>query len=144
MILSLDVSSKCTGWAIYDMEGLLVDYGSFRPASLLDFLDNISKLLLRDVSSVICEEIYLGPNRQTFKVLAKHQAIVELACLQHGIPLKLLSAIQWRKALGWPRLKRAEAKKKAIVTAEELYGMKVTEDEAEAVCLALAYIHEHV
>ena len=69
MILSLDVSSKCTGWAIYDMEGLLVDYGSFRPASLLDFLDNISKLLLRGISNVVCEQIFCGINKNTFKRL---------------------------------------------------------------------------
>lgn len=143
MILSLDVSSKCTGWAIYSKSGNLLSYGSFKPANLADFYTQLL-LLIDQCTEVVAEEIYLGPNRQTFKILAKHQAIVELACLQHGLPLKLVSAIQWRKALGWPRLKRDAAKAKAIVTVEELHGIKVSDDIAEAALLGLAYIRENL
>ena len=144
MILALDVSSSCTGWSLWNDAYHLVDYGSFKPTDLLDFHSNIDRLILRGVRSIVAEDIFKGRNAQTFKVLAKHQAIVELACLQHSIPLKLVSAIQWRKSLGWGRLKRAEAKKKAIVTVEELYGMKVSDDIAEAVLLGKVYTGDYL
>lgn len=143
MILSLDVSSKCTGWAIYSPCGNLLSHGSFKPAGLADFYAQLL-LLINQCTEVVAEQIYCGINKTTFKLLAKYQGIVELACLQHGIQAKYLSAVEWRKKLGWPRLKRAEAKKKAIATVEELYGIKVNEDTAEACCLGQAYMKGEV
>lgn len=144
MILSLDVSSTRTGYALFNVDGTLVRSGHFSGDNLLSFYSAVCLLLTADVVGVVCEQIYCGINKNTFKVLAKLQAIVQLACEQRSIQLQLVSAVQWRAALGWPRLKRAEAKAKAIATVEELYGIVTNDDEAEAVCLALAYFKENL
>ena len=139
MILSLDVSSKCTGWAKYSRCGNLLSYGSFKPANLSDFYTQLL-LLIDQCTEVVAEQIFCGPNKNTFKVLAGLQAIVRLVCEQHGLNVTFISAVEWRKSLGWPRLKREAAKAKAIAAVLELYGIVTNDDEAEAVMLALAYI----
>ena len=49
---------------------------------------------------------------------------------------------EWRSWLGWPRLKRADAKDMAIKWAEAKTGLVLPEDEAEAVCMCLAALQE--
>lgn len=135
MLLALDVSSSCTGWSLWNDAYHLVDYGSFKPTDLLDFHRNIDRLILRGVRSIVAEDIFKGPSAQTFKVLAGLQAIVRLNALQHGIPLELVSALVWRKSLGWGRLKRKEAKALAVTTVEALWGVKLKDDLAESILL---------
>lgn len=143
MILSLDVSSKCTGWAKYSPCGNLLSHGSFKPAGLADFYAQLLSLI-DQCTEVVAEQIYCGVNKTTFKVLAGFQAIVRLVCEQHNMPITFISAVEWRKKLDWPRLKRAAAKKKAIATVEELYGIKVSDDIAESILLGKVYIGDYL
>lgn len=58
--------------------------------------------------------------------------------ITHKVP-----ASQWRKALGWPKLNRTEAKKTAMRMAFDLTGDASTkkptrEHVAEAICMAIA------
>lgn len=58
----------------------------------------------------------------------------------NDIPYELLMPSEWRKILGIQEhgVKRQELKARAINLVYEQFGMKAEEDNAEAICIALA------
>jgi Holliday junction resolvasome RuvABC endonuclease subunit len=76
-ILGLDLSSKCTGWAVFD-GGKLVEYGTIEIDSknswsfrLSVFGEELERLIDKySPDRVVIEDIYRGPSAITFKVLA--------------------------------------------------------------------------
>lgn len=65
-----------------------------------------------------------------------------LARVPLDVPILYTRPLEWRAWLGWPRLKRADAKRQAIVWAEAKTGKVLPEDEAEAVCMCLSALAE--
>ena len=54
----------------------------------------------------------------------------------------MVKASEWRKRVGIKGRKRADVKKEAIEMVKELYGLDVSEDEAEAILFCRAFAME--
>lgn len=61
-------------------------------------------------------------------------------CLEYEYPLRILHTATWRSRLKFDtkNRKRVYLKQQAINFVEELFGKKVTDDEADAVCIGYA------
>lgn len=127
-LLSLDLSTTCTGWSVLDMEtGLLVNYGTLKPSTkglsklkypmqqltkMIDLSVKIREVILREKPEhIVIEEIAGSKNRLGQKVLDGLHWIV-LVHNQEFIPIVSFydvgGAVGWRTHLG---LRLSEADK---------------------------------
>lgn len=84
---------------------------------------------------VALEEIQEQSNVQTFKMLAMVQAILLVALREKGIKFHLVYSSQWKSLLGIKGKGRTEQKRNAQAYVMNCYGKKVTQDEADAICI---------
>ena len=153
--MSIDQSSRVTGWAIYDNERL-TEWGHFSiPANktmgqrLKLFHQHLVELLdFYNVEQLYFEGIQLqNGNAETYKKLAMIQAIVFFTCDIKQVPCTELMPSHWRKIIGekhnWKfGRSRAEQKQKAAEFVKKQFNVCPTEDECYAICLGLAGIYE--
>ena len=157
MILSLDLSTKASGWAIFDGTELL-DYGCLK-ASSTDVIKRIQKIikeLNRDILSqyqidtVIVEEVRPDTgagNLRTHKVLMWLQAALEFLIHEQYPKAKIeyVYPSEWRKACGIKNgrgVKRETAKQLDIKFVKETYGLTVDDDEADAIGIGHAFVNK--
>ncbi len=75
--LTLDLSSKCSGWAKFSNDGKLVDKGKFSPDKnianffKIHYLVEQIKTLFDDVETLIIEDLFFGKNFKSIKYLAR-------------------------------------------------------------------------
>ncbi len=153
-ILSLDVSTKSSGWAFFK-DGELIDHGYITSAStdvikrIYIMRDGIKDVLDKyEVSKVIVEEVrpeggYGVGNTHTHKMLMWLQAAI--AFMMHDnfqqIDLEYIYPSSWRAALGIKNgrgIKRTTLKEADIDYVKEKYNINVNDDEADAICIGLA------
>ena len=142
-ILSLDISTTSTGFAVID-NGLVKEYGTFSYTNS-DFVircqrmaDYLSEVLDKhpDISKVVIEELKVGKNMATAVKLAIAQGVL-LRELK-GIHTTFVGPTVWRRHFGIND-KREEAKLKALELVGKLgYAVK-NDDEAEAILLGLFF-----
>lgn len=154
-IMSIDQSSRVTGWAIYDNERL-TEWGHFSiPANktigqrLKSFHQHLIELLdFYNVEQLYFEGIQLqNGNAETYKKLAMIQGMVFFTCDIKQVPCTELMPSHWRKIIGekhnWKfGRSRAEQKQKAAEFVKKQFNVCPTEDECDAICLGLAGIYE--
>lgn len=155
-ILSLDLSTKSSGWAIFD-NGILITSGCIT-ASSTDLLKRINIMIdeLKKVveqyqpDKVIAEEVRPENGMQNLKT---HRALM---WLQGGIALmlydynkkleiELIYPSSWRAAIGIKTgrgIKRTSLKEKDIQFVKENYNLDVNDDEADAICIGYASSHD--
>jgi len=110
--LSLDLSSKCTGWAKFSKDGKLLDKGQIVPDKNIDvyfkihFVTEKVKELFNNVDDLIIEDIFLGTfagkyNVDTLKYLARLSGAILYAWIvnKYKIP-KFYMASTARKLAG--------------------------------------------
>ena len=144
-LLALDQASRTSGWAVFEDDSL-VESGTFT------FTDsNIGKRLVKiknkvlqlvedyNIDEVIFEDIQLqasvGNNVQTFKALAEVFGVIYESLEERNIPNSAVLAKVWKSKLGIKGQKREEQKKNAQKFVEEKYGIKVSQDESDAICI---------
>ena len=149
-LISIDCSTKKTGIAffyngIYDSHSLL-NYSKYKDTDerqaamakgILEMLNTFSP------NAVFIEETYMAQNAQTTKLLTRLQGVVYGWCLVNNAKFYTIRPTQWRKALGFVQnknVKRKELKQQSIDYVEKKYRLKVTDDEADAICIADAAI----
>lgn len=95
---------------------------------------------------VIIEDVMLMKSPQTMKMLARLQGVIMGYCAAAAIPVEIYAPSSWRKLLGFKQAKtpREELKRQAIVLIQESYHISVTTDEADAICIAMAYFKNHL
>lgn len=155
IILSLDCSTSQTGWAVYDTEKrIFTDIGHFTYKNShtvwLEFGRDLESLLVQhDPDHVVVEDIFLGPNPNTYRVLAKLQGIVAFLAAKHSdfLTVEYLMPSEWRKLCATKYNKKMnfrktqDCKQASIELANTvLAGRKevLSDDCADAVCLILA------
>ena len=147
-ILSTDQSSKISGWAVLD-DGWPVKYGRVDLTGELNvpervkhmFLDLVKIIDAADCNSMAVEAVQFQRNLDAYALLANIQGA--LICYAHlrGIPVSSPLPTEWRKTLGFrqgSKVKREELKAQAIQYVKENFGLDVSEDEAEAICIGRA------
>jgi len=153
-ILSLDLSTKSTGWAFFE-DGRLIAHGCIT-ASSTDLINRIEKIVneLKEVvkdytiSKVVVEEVrpeggYGVGNLKTHRALMWLQAAV--AFWMHTdyrtVDIDYIYPSSWRATLGIKNgrgIKRMTLKEADVEFVKNKYGIAVNDDEADAICIGLA------
>lgn len=79
---------------------------------------------------------------QAVILLARLQGIIMGYCDMLNIPYTVYLPSQWRKVLGFKqgRVTRENLKQQAIDLVRDTYNLSVQTDEADALCIAMAYL----
>lgn len=154
-LLSLDLSTKSSGWAVFN-DGNLVDYGCIT-ASSTDLIKRIKKMTDElqisalnkyEIGKVIVEEVrpeggYGVGNQKTHKALMWLQAAV--AFMLHDnyptVELEYIYPSSWRASLGIKNgrgIKRQTLKEADVEFVKTKYRINVNDDVADAICIGLA------
>ena len=134
--IGFDAALRKTGWAYSPRPGVwntgIVDVTDG------DALAGIIAAAKRDgVARAVIENCYLGPawNVRALKALQEAQTRIKVACEMAGVMPELIYAQTWQAAFGLTG-KRPDRKLGAQRVARALGAGDLTEDEADAVCLA--------
>lgn len=154
-LLSLDLSTKSSGWAIF-ADGNLKYHGCITSSStdlikrihiMADAIDEI--LQNNEIDKIIVEEVrpeggYGVGNQKTHKALMYLQAALEFLIhdkYNKKVVIEYIYPSSWRAACGIKNgrgIKRTSLKEADIAFVEEQYGIKVNDDEADAICIGFA------
>lgn len=161
MILSLDLSTKSSGWSILNDKKELIKYGCITSAStdlikrIHKMTDEINVILQeeKDIKTIVIEEVrpegatYGVGNQKTHKALMWLQAAV--AFLIHdnfsNINIEYTYPSSWRSILGIKTgkgIKRDTLKEADIEYIYNRFNISVNDDIADAICIGLAYLFE--
>lgn len=156
-ILSLDLSTKSSGWAIFN-DGILLDYGCITSSStdLLKriniMIDGIKEVLNKhqDIDKVYAEEVRPEngmQNIKTHRALMWLQGGIALALYNYNkkLEIELIYPSSWRAAIGIKTgrgIKRTSLKEKDIQFVKENYNLDVNDDIADAICIGYSCSHD--
>ncbi len=156
-ILALDNALAITGWSIFEDKNLL-DYGVFK-TSATDSIEKRLNNIYVEISSLFkkynfnnlffedCQQ-QSNKNVQTFHKLSMVKGIILYWCEINKIPHTILSPSHWRNILkteyniSWGK-NRTNQKQAAKDFVKKHFNLKVSEDEADSICLGLAGIIEN-
>lgn len=150
VILGIDSSTTSTGWAVidtkFDNELRLIDYGVIKPKQVetIDRIINISnelKEVLRNFRPefVVIEEMNVTRNMKTIRALSGLLTEIEVMLRNRQALYVKMTPSEWRKKVGIKCKNDRETLKKASVDyAFEKYNENVSDDEADAICIAEA------
>ena len=144
--LALDQASKVTGYAIFD-DTKLVKYGTFTTTAADDIerFAMVRAWLLSMISSWRPDYIGIegiqfqeeGSGQKmgvtVFQTLARIQGILMMACHDEKVPFEICPTNTWRHSCGVKGKTRTDKKRSTQLLVEQWYGIKVSEDEADAI-----------
>lgn len=154
-ILSLDASTKSTGWAVYEGK-TLKDYGCITSSStdlfkrIHKMVDDTKEIIKNNkIEKIILEEVRPENGLQNLKT---HRALMwlqgALAMMVHDefpkIEIIYTYPSEWRKAC---KIKtgrgvvRETVKQHDMRFVEETFGIKVNDDIADAIGIGYAFLH---
>lgn len=155
MILTLDLSTKSTGYAIFDGKQLH-DYGVLK-ASGSDLIkriyiisDKIKNLLQEnEIDKIYIEEVQLekGKQSKTYTALMYMQAALMFLLYKNfdnKIPVEKVYSSTWRKDCGikiGPGVERETLKRASIDKANSTFNLSLErkdDDIADAICIGIA------
>ena len=156
-ILSLDLSTKSSGWAIFN-DGILLDYGCITSSST-DLLkrinimtDSLKEVLKKhnDIEKIFAEEVRPEnglQNLKTHRALMWLQGAIALMIYNFNkkLEMELVYPSTWRAAIGIKTgrgVKRTTLKEKDIQFVKENYNLDVNDDIADAICLGYSCSHD--
>ena len=148
-VLSLDQSTRVSGWSYFEC-------GNYITSGVIDM--NKSKLetdkrsfeMAKEIwkiikkykpQELIIENTQQQSNPSTMIVLARLAGMIIGYAEAHNVNVRILSPSQWRKALGHtqgPKMKRKELKQQSIDYVKNNFGLNVSEDESESICINAA------
>lgn len=152
-LLSLDQASRVSGYAIFE-DGNLIQVGHFSCEDVDDgdrfhhIKNEIQSLIEQNsITEIVFEDIYMDGgkvnNVATFKKLAAVYGVVYELGTSLGLPITPVLATVWKPGIGIKGRTRADQKRSAQAYVLEHYQKKVTQDEADAVCIGIYYLkHE--
>ena len=150
-VLALDQSSRVSGWAFFE-NNELQEYGKFEISPTYKIGERLYRIkcIVKDmiekfeIDKVILEDIYMDGqkinNVQTFKTLAEVFGVLYELCIELDIQVEAVLAGTWKSTLSIKGKTRAEQKRAAQAWVVENYGIKATQDEADAICIGTHYI----
>ena len=144
IILSLDLSTRSSGFAIHDGNHL-VSYGTIKSRDK-DYLvrakemaDGVRGILEKypDISVVVVEELKVISNQKVLAMLGIVQGMVLRECV--GREIHLVAPTVWRKPFHLNG-KRSEAKGKAMKLCAQHNLVVKNDDEAEAIIIGKFFL----
>lgn len=146
-IIGIDASSNKTGICLLE-DGRYVTHTLIDCHKIKDVYERIPTMVkgicdyidgLSNIDCIIMEETMLRTNIDTVKKLSYIMGGVMEYAYQRGIKFRHVLPSEWRKKAGIEQsknVKREILKMEAIKAVEREYGMKLTDDECEALLLA--------
>ena len=144
-ILAFDQASRTSGWSVFK-DGELIAHGTFtftdsslgmRLWKIRQKVEELYKKYLPD--RIIYEDIQLQQgavnNVVTFKSLAEVFGVIYEYATELGIDNESILAGVWRKGLGIVGNRRDTQKANAQKWVFDNCGIRVVEDEADAICI---------
>lgn len=95
--------------------------------------------------TIIMEDTYGKSDMNTLKMLCRLQGVMLGEGIRRDMYIHFVSPSTWRMAIGLgvseekARLKREELKSRAIAYVKDKYGIAVTDDEADSICIGSYY-----
>ena len=141
IILGLDTSTTSTGYCVMK-DDKIISYGVIKPPKGLDTLDRViyivdevkSILKAKSVEYVGIEELVTFRNANTTRMLQGLITILEVEMRRREIPCELIRPSVWRKGIIKGK-DRKELKKASKDYIEKEYGLKVSDDESDAILI---------
>ena len=148
-VLGIDQSSKLSGYAVIDEDGFptvwgIVDYSGEDNVPLrikAMFLDLVNIMRQENCDDISVEAQFFNGNAKAYSMLCQLQGALIGFAYVNGMAVSSPLPSEWRSQLGFRqggKVKRAELKAQAIQYVKENFGLDVTEDEAEAICIGRA------
>lgn len=158
-ILAFDQASITSGWAVFDEEQL-ISYGKWTSEGTHSterigqtkywFASMISKwkpdlVVLEDIQLQKFKDEAGGETSAvvTYKKLAHLQGVLKNYLFEIGLPYKVISPSTWRTYSNIKGKTRTDRKKNAQIKIQQLFDVKVTQDEADAVLLGRCAVQEN-
>ena len=144
-LLALDQASQVSGYSIF-IDGKLVKYGKITlkdeeigprlvtlRKTIIDLIKeyNITQIAFEDIQM----QASVGNNVKTFKVLANVYGVILELCEELKLKYEIVSSNTWKSTLKIKGKGRAEQKRAAQAFVQETYGIKCSQDEADAICI---------
>ena len=151
--LALDLSTKSSGWALFENQDL-IKYGCITAgsANLFNRIDKMTKDLSDildsyNIDNVIIEDVIpddVHNNQKIFKALTYLQGFILRELDHHSIDnIKFYVSSEWRKICGirtGKGIKRESLKPQDIAFVQSQFGIKVNDDVADAICIGFAAV----
>lgn len=152
MVLTLDLSSKASGWCVSAAAGI-ENFGCITASSadpvrrIIKMRDKISELIKQyNIKTIVVEEVRTDyKNVHTYKILTWLQAAIVIAAyeIDPKIEIEYMQASTWRSLIGIKTgrgIKREVLKAKDIEYVNNKYNFNITSDDiADAIGLRDAY-----
>ena len=145
-ILVCDQSTRCSGWA-YFLDGQYVESGVVDMSKSKLDTDERSFEMAKELWKVIkkykpdklvIEQVQNQSNTKTVIILARLAGMLVGYAEAHGVKTHTVEPSRWRSALSYnqgPKVKRAELKQQSMDYVKKHYGLELSEDESEAICI---------
>ena len=144
-LLALDQSSHITGYAVFE-DGKLIHSSIFSLKSadlgerLYAYRNKLAELIdLYDIDEVAIEDIQFQKEIPTaittYRILAEVIGITEELLTELKKPYQFVNSNTWKSKLNIKGAKRPEQKKNAQAWVEKTYNIKVSQDQADAICI---------
>lgn len=158
-VLALDQSSHKTGYSIFDGKEL-IEHGVFETIKINPFerLFELQTWLNSMIANwkpdmVGIEEVQYNPNinsssdqihaHDIFKLLAQVMGVVIITTMQAKCIIKTVLIQTWRHHCGVRGNKRIDQKRSAQMLVKQWYGLEVTDDESDAICIGKYFAENH-
>ena len=149
-LLSLDTSTKKTGWALfqdgkYKKSGVIAFDDKDTMTRLMNMHYEIEILIEhRHIDMVVIETTSAPRNAQTQRHLTMLLGMVYAICCDKCIEFVMLRPSEWRKMANIKKeklgRKRVELKQWSKDLVKELYNIDVKDDESDAILIGYGYI----
>lgn len=145
IVMSWDQSTKISAHCVF-IDGEYHSCGIVDFHKMKDVHERVQKMGLgicaeiekAKPDTIIIEEVAQQSNPQTLKLLARIQGIIIGFAAAHQIPVHIIEPSRWRSTLHFKlgaKVKREELKAQAMEYVLNNYGLELTEDLCEAVCI---------
>ncbi|MGX7099571.1 crossover junction endodeoxyribonuclease RuvC [Globicatella sanguinis] len=145
-VIAFDQSTTATGYCIMDYEtSEIIESGVYEPtgATNVRIRKTVKKCMRlcaeHQPTFVFIEGIQIQQNPKVYEILAKLQGTLEICLEEKGYIVNVVKSSEWRNRVGIKRIGRKNLKQDAMDMVEEIYHIKPSEDECEAILFARAF-----
>lgn len=147
-VMAFDQATKITGYAVIN-DGVLVNHGVLTVKSSEDIMNRIYHMVDQIIDLIVAEEpdvLYFEgvegvQNERTMIYLANLQGACLACSRMRGYVGNTIDVATWRHTMRFQMgrgVKREDLKAQAVKCVADIYGIECCDDEAEAICIALA------
>ena len=144
-VVSFDQSTKISAYSLW-VDGKYVENGIIDLHKIKDTSDRIRAMgvelgkIINKYSPdiVVLEEVAQQSNPLTLKLLARIQGVIIGYCAANSIETYIVEPSKWRSTLHFRQgsgVKRQELKGQAMQYVKDVYGLELSEDACEAICI---------